>query len=95
MIETVNKESVQFEDIRKEIMNITDKAIKAFKIVREAFCEIVDCIKMYVDMIKDACSYPTSFRYKIVKLISKCTGIDINNIWKATRSIWHTHAFSN
>lgn len=61
---------------------------KVYEIIKEAILEAADIIKMYIEVLRDIKKQNTTFRYKVVKFISKCTGIEFYRIWKATRHIW-------
>lgn len=62
-----------------------DKVTKACNVFAEKLLEVVDGVKLVFEQIKEAYHYPTSRRYKIVKVFSKCTGVDIRFCWNA---IW-------
>lgn len=74
----------QMGDARKIVNDIVIKVAKALNALKDAFLEVVDRMKMYVEVIADIEKRPTSFRYKVVKLISKCTGVELHRIWKVT-----------
>lgn len=54
--------------------------------------EVIETMKLVLKAgglaIKDIKKRHTSFRYKAVKFVSKCTGIELYIIWKATRHTW-------
>lgn len=60
------------------------KIVSAWNIFTEKFAEAVDNIRLVIEKIMDQYHYPTSSRYKIVKVFSKCTGTNICFWWKNT-----------
>lgn len=64
-----------------------DKAIKAWNVFVEKSLEAVDGIKLVFEQMKEAYRYPTSRRYRISKIFSKCTGTDICFNWRMTFKI--------
>lgn len=72
----------------KAINDFFLKLKKAYKVFKEAIFEAVDMLKIYFEVIKDTYEQHTTLRYKVVKFISKCTGIELYRIWKATRHTW-------
>lgn len=75
-------------DACKEINEFFLRLEKAYEVVKEALFEAADILKMYGEVIKDTNKWHTTLRYKVVKFISKCTGIELYRIWKATRHTW-------
>lgn len=75
-------------DACKVVSDFSLKFEKAYKVFKEVFLEAVDILKMYIEVIKDIYKRHTTLRYKVVKFISKCTGIELYRIWKATRHTW-------
>lgn len=72
-------------DIADEITGtIADLTEKIFDIIRN----IVDTFKFFFEEVKEKFKVKTSFRYKFVKIVSKCTGIDVYKLWVMTR---HTY----
>lgn len=76
------------DDAMKALKDITFEIAKVWNVFADAFLEVADSMKMYVEVIKDIKKGHTSFRYKAVKFVSKCTGIELYIIWKATRHTW-------
>lgn len=71
-----------------EIFNeCIDKVAKAWNVFVEKFLEAVDSIKLLFEQISEAYHYPTSCRYRIVKIFSKCAGTDIRFWWNFTFKI--------
>lgn len=64
-----------------------DKITKAWNIFKERFLEAVDGAKLVFEQISEAYHYPTSHRYRIVKVFSKCTGTNIRFWWNFTFKI--------
>lgn len=62
--------------------------LKAWNAFKKWFLKAVDSVKLIVEQISDYTCHPTSFRYKVVKFLSKCTGIDMYRLWKMTRHTW-------
>lgn len=75
-------------DVCKVIIDFSLKLKKVYKVFKEVLLEAVDILKMYVEVIKDTYEQQTTLRYKVVKFISKCTGIELYRIWKETRHTW-------
>lgn len=69
------------------LKEFADKITKAFIAFKEKFLEAVDGIRLAFEKISEARHYPTSHRYKIAKVFSKCTGTDIRFGWKITWKI--------
>lgn len=61
--------------------------LKAWNAFKKQFLKAVDSVKLIVEQISDYICHPTSFRYKVVKFLSRCTGMDIYKLWKMTRRI--------
>lgn len=64
-----------------------DKITKAWNIFVERFLEALDGVKLVFEKINEAYHYPTSRRYRIAKVFSKCTGTDISFGWRITWKI--------
>ena len=62
--------------------------LKAWDIFKKWFEELVDELRLLLEEIKNYSHYPTIIRYKVVKYLNKCTGIDIYKLWKMTRHTW-------
>ena len=71
----------------KVLNNIANKIARAWNIFIENFLESVDSVNLVLEQIRETHNYPTSRRYKIVKIFSKCTGTDIRFNWKITFKI--------
>lgn len=67
--------------IMKEYINIFAKTWNAFV---EKFLEAVDGVKLVFEQIREVYNYPTSDRYRTVKMFSKCTGTNIRFWWNFT-----------
>lgn len=74
--------------IWESLNGIVDNVVMIWDLFAEKFLEAVDSVKMVIEIIKDIHNYTTSFRYKYVKYLSKCTGIETGKLWKATRHTW-------
>lgn len=70
------------------LMEYVQLIIKAWNKFKKWFLEAVDNVKLIVEQISDYTCRPTSFRYKAVKFLSKCTGIDMYKLWSMTRHTW-------
>lgn len=75
------------DDVWKILKEWVDKVTKAWNVFVEKFHEAVDSVKLVFEQIRDEYNYPTSNRYRIVKIFSKCTGTDICFNWKITFKI--------
>lgn len=67
---------------------VAEKLAKAWSAFFDRFLETMDKVKMTIEVVRDIYHYPTSFRYKAVKFVSKCTGIEMWKLWKMTRHTW-------
>jgi len=76
------------ENVLECINKIGDKISKAWSILAEKFIDAVDSVKMFIETIRDVYNYPVSIRYKFVKILSKCTGLQMCKLWKMTRHTW-------
>lgn len=75
------------DDAWQVLKEFADKIVKAFIAFKEKFLEAVDGVRMAIEVIKDCYHYPTSRRYKIVKVFSKCTGTNLSFGWRITWKI--------
>ncbi|MCI9142387.1 MAG: hypothetical protein HFH87_07155 [Lachnospiraceae bacterium] len=73
-----------FWQVMKEIAGKLAKACNAFV---EKFLEVVDDVKLAFEQISETYHYPTSRRYRIVKIFRKCTGTDMSFWWNLTFKI--------
>lgn len=71
----------------ENLKECADKVIKGFNIMAERFLEMVESVKLVFEEICEIYGYPTSYRYRIAKVFSKCTGTDIRFCWKFTWKI--------
>lgn len=62
--------------------------LKAWDIFKKWFEELVDDLRLLFEEIKSCFHYPTIIRYKVVKFLNKCTGIDMYKLWSMTRHTW-------
>lgn len=69
------------------LKEFADRFTKAWNVFVEGFLEAVDGVNLVLEQIKEAYRYPTSRRYKIAKVFSKCTGTSIGFGWKITWKI--------
>lgn len=95
VIESNGRTIIEFKHFLHQIGNVYQKLvygarciIKAWKVFKSRFYKVVDNLKLLFEEIRELYHYPTSFRYKSVKLLSKCTGIEKREIWKMTQHIW-------
>lgn len=84
MIYKANKAVVKSCQVLQEIVS---KLAKSLDAVIEWFLEIADSVKLIVEQVCEAWNYPTSHRYRMVKVFSKCTGTNIFFAWKITWKI--------
>lgn len=70
------------------LKEIGDRIKKAWNVVCDAFHEVMDSIELVGQVVREVHDCPTSFRYKVVKILSKCTGIEMWKLWKASRHTW-------
>lgn len=78
----------QIRDAYQVLSNDARCVLKAWNSFKKWLCEAVDNLKMVFEALKENYCLPTSFRYKAVKFLSRCTGIDIYKLWKMTRHTW-------
>lgn len=83
------------DDVWKIINEWTDKVVKEWNMLVEKFHEAVDVVKLVFEQIREVYHYPTSLRYRIVKIFSKCTGTDICFNWRMIFKIkrWLARSF--
>lgn len=72
------------DDAWKILKEWTDKVARAWTVFVEKFLEAVDSVKLAIEQISEAYHYTASRRYYIVKMFSKCTGVDIRFWWNFT-----------
>ncbi len=75
------------DDAWQVLNEMANKIAKAWNIFAEKFLEAVDSVKLVFEQISEAYHYPTSRRYRIVKIFSKCTGTDMSFWWNFTFKI--------
>lgn len=75
------------DDVWKILKEWAEKVTKAWNAFVEKLLEAVDGVKLVFEQIREAYHYPTSRRYHIVKIFSKCTGTDIRFNWRMTFKI--------
>lgn len=78
----------RIKDAELLLKDIREKCQRAFSVIRDIIIEAADHVKMYIEIIMDYNNQITSIRYKVVKIISKYTRIDMYRIWRATRFTW-------
>lgn len=61
------------------------KIKSALNLVYEIVENFIDNLCLVAEEINEAFGRYTTSRYKVVKALSKCTGIEKQNIWKMTR----------
>lgn len=73
----------RFVDACVEVINrVANAAVEAFKRV---FKPILDVIHEEEKATAVRYNFPTGQRYKLVRILYKCTGIDKKRLWKAVR----------
>lgn len=75
------------DDAWKIIKEWNDKVANAWNVFVEKFLEAVDGVKLAFGRICEAYHYPTSRRYRIVKVLSKYTNTDMRFWWNFTFKI--------
>ena len=66
---------------------LLETVARAWNVFAEKILEAIDAVNLLFEQIREAYYYPTSRRYRIVKVFSKCTGMDIRFCWKITWEI--------
>lgn len=82
------KYNIVLGDLAHALEKFADMLKKAISFIASKWDEMIDTVKFYINSIREAYGYRTSLRYKVVKILSKCTGIEKLDIWKMTRHIW-------
>lgn len=75
------------------IKDFIDKFEKALETLNTRLNEAFGNVRFIVEEIMEAWNYPTSRRYRVVKAISKCTGIEKLKLWKMTRHTWLARSY--
>lgn len=75
-------------DAYERIKDAIDNVIKAWEVFMDRLHKALDNVKFMVEQAMEAWHYPTSQRYRVVKILSKCTGIEKLTLWKMTRHTW-------
>lgn len=70
---------------RDSLMELAEKIGRVIGVLCEKFSEVADNVRLAFEEIRENYDYPTSRRYKVVKILSKCTGLEKQEIWKMTR----------
>ena len=80
------------ESMSKAVSKAWEKLMKLAETVGKVcyeFCkkfnEVVDDIRLAFEEIRENYDYSTSRRYTVVKILSKCTGLEKKEVWKMTR----------
>lgn len=73
-IELTEEEKDAICDLGNAIIECVDK-------LKEMLNEICECFSEIIEEIKDNIGAPTNTKYKLVKFLSKCTGIDKKVLW--------------
>lgn len=81
VIKLCDKVSSAIHDIGEIIFSVAE----AIKKLSDFLYKIFDNIKFEIEVSMDANHLPISHRYKVVKNLSKCTGIEKRDVWKMTR----------
>lgn len=82
MIESISK---AVSHAWNELMKLAEMVGKVCYDVCKKFNEAIDDIRLVLEEITEKCDYPTSRRYRVVKILSKCTGLEKREIWRMTR----------
>ncbi len=75
------------DETLKTLKDMNDKIQKVWNVCVEKLLEAVDSIRLVFEQISEAYHYQTSRRYRIVKVFSKCTGLDMRVWWNFTFKI--------
>ena len=80
------------ESMGKAVSHAWNGLMKLAEVVGRICCEVckkligmVDDIRLAFEEIQEDYDYPTSRGYKVVKILSKCTGLEKREVWKMTR----------
>lgn len=76
------------EYVMDVLCKCVENVVKACKLVLDKIHELFDDVKLIVNEIRNIKEYPTSRRYNVCKILSKCTGIEKRELWKMTRNTW-------
>lgn len=68
--------------------DLTEKIIKAWELFEDKLLEAIDDMKFLFERIRETYHCSVSLRYRFVKTLSKCTGMESQKIWKMTRHTW-------
>lgn len=77
----------------ERIKDAIDNVIKAWKVFKEILLEVINNVKFMVEQTAERWHYQTSMRYRFVKVLSKCTGIEKRKLWKLTRHTWLARSY--
>lgn len=69
------------------IEKVAEKIVDAWNMVTEAVKKAFDLASLVIEEIKDRLDYPTSRRYKFVKILG-AMGYDRQRVWTLTRHTW-------
>lgn len=69
------------------IEKVVEKIVYAWNMVIEAAEKAFDLASLVIEEIKDRLNYPTSRRYKFVKILG-AMGYDKQRVWTLTRHSW-------
>lgn len=70
------------------LLEYIGRVLDAWNTFKKWLIETADNLKLVFEEISECFQHPTSFRYKIVKFVSKCTGIEKRRLWTMTRRTW-------
>ena len=66
------------------LMKFAEKISRAINVLCETFSDVEDNVRFAIEIIRESYTYHTSKRYMIVKILSKCTGLEKREVWKMT-----------
>lgn len=66
------------------LKDFAENVVKAWNVFVEKLLETVDDVKLIFEQIREVYQHPTSRRYQIAKVFSKCMGTDIRFCWRIT-----------
>lgn len=84
----IESKGITIIEFKRDLYKIKKGIEYAWNVVCDVFHEVMDSIELVGQVVREVHDCPTSFRYKVVKILSKCTGIEMWKLWKASRHTW-------
>lgn len=99
--EVIEKKGITIIEFKRRLYNMEESINDTWKVLEKIIIEVietwdafiekifeaVDSVKLVFEQIKEAYHKPTSSRYRIAKVFSKCTSTDIRFYWGITWKI--------